>query len=186
MKRFDLLLLGLIASFVCLGTFGCGKTNPELKTIQGLQEENKVLREQIDGLRVQIESHESKKVESKTDFDLRIQALENEHKANLTKQSELNQKQASLFQSESATLRLELVTVQRERLALRELVDREPIIQEAKVLRSSTDSIVVFLLLGISILVSVILVIRYRSVSDRLNLLTMQQVSELRRLGGGV
>lgn len=179
MKGFDLLLFATVASLVCLGTFGCGKTNTELKTIQGLQEENKVHRGRIESL-------ERERNEGGTDCNLKLQTLKDEHAANLTKQSELNQKQASMHQSELASLRLELGTVQRERLALQELIDREPIIKEANSLRCSTDIFVMVLLLGLLVLAIVILVIRFRSVSDRLNLLTMQQVSELRRLGGGV
>ncbi|GDY06669.1 hypothetical protein LBMAG52_01550 [Planctomycetia bacterium] len=177
MKHSSLLIYQPLAWLVCLCMFGCGDSNKPNETIRGLQEENKVLREQIAIL-------ESNKMTSDTELQSQIQSLKTSHEDSLTRERELHQKQAAQLEKEIATLRLDLGSSQREKIALQEIVDRGPRIKDATAARMGTDVLVLALLLGVSLVVLVFVVFRYRSASDRLNLLTMQQVSELRRLGG--
>lgn len=177
MRRSNVLLHWPLACLLCLCAFGCGDSNKPNETIRGLQEENKVLREQIALL-------ESNKAASDTELQSQIQSLKTTYEDSLTRERELHRTQAATLENENATLRLKLGSSQREKIALQEIVDREPRIKDATAARMGTDVWVLTLLLGASLLVIVFVVFRYRSASDRLNLLTMQQVGELRRIGG--
>jgi hypothetical protein len=80
-------------------------------------------------------------------------------------------------------IQLELGAVRREKLALQELVDREPRIAEAHAARSRLELTVLALLLGASLLLLGFLAVRHRGVRERLHLLLMQRVAEMRHLG---
>lgn len=177
MKRSNVLFCWPLASLLCLYTLGCGKSDKPNETIRGLQEENKVLREQIALL-------EGNKTASDTELQAQIENLKAAHEDSLTRERELHRTQVAQLEKEIATLRLALGASQREKIALQEIVDREPRIKDATAVRMGTDVWVLALLLGASLLVIVYVVFRYRSTSDRLNLLAMQQVGELQRIGG--
>ena len=179
MKRSNVLFYWPLAWLLCFCTFGCGDSNKPNETIRGLQEENRVLREQIALL-------ENNKTASDTELQSQIQSLKAAHEDSLTRERELHRTQAATLEKEIATLRLELGSSQREKIALQEIVDREPRIKDATAARMGTDVWLLALLLGASLLVIVFVVFRYRTASDRLNLLAMQQVGELRRIGGEV
>jgi hypothetical protein len=177
MKPSNALFNWKIAWLMGLCTLGCGDSNKPNETIRGLQEENKVLREQIALL-------ESNKSASDKELGSQMRSLKIANEDSLTRERELHRTQAATFEKEIATLRLELGSTQREKIALQEIVDREPRLKEANAARMGTDVWVLSILLGISLLVIVVVVFRYRSSSDRLNLLVMQRVGELRRVGG--
>lgn len=177
MKRINLRFFGSIVWLVIFGVFGCGDSNKPNETVRGLQEENKVLREKIAIL-------ESDKTANSTELQSQMQNMKTANENSLTRERELHRKNEAILEKEIATLRLELGSSQREKIALKEIVDRDPRIKEANAARMGTDVLVLIFLLGASLLVIVFVVFRYRSVSDRLNLMVMQQVSELRRIGG--
>ena len=176
MKRFCSPLLWPTVLFVCLCSGGC-KESEELKTIKGLQEENKVLSKKSDDL-------EKSKSANQLEWEGQIDRLKKSHEDSLARERELHRTQAAQFEKEIATLRLELGSSQREKIALQEIVDREPRIKDATASRMGTDVWVLALLLGATLIVLAFVAFRYRTVSDRLNFLTMQQVGELRRIGG--
>jgi hypothetical protein len=162
---------------LCLCIFGCGGSTKPNETVRGLQEENKVLREQISLL-------ENNKSDSEKDLQSQIRSLKQANEDSLTREREIHRNQVAQLEKEIATLRLNLGSSQREKIALQEIVDREPRIKDATEARIGTDVWVLSLLLGASLVMIVFVLFRYRSASDRLNLLTIQQVGELRRIGG--
>jgi hypothetical protein len=177
MKRLPLLIYWTPVWLLSLCTIGCSDLHKPNETIQGLQEENKVLREQTTLL-------ENNKKVSVEELQSQMQSLKTAHEESLTRERELHHKQAAALEKEIASLRLELSSSQREKIALQEIVDREPRIKDATAARMGTDLWVLALLLVLSLLMNVFVVFSYRSANDRLNLLAMQQVGELRRLGG--
>jgi hypothetical protein len=187
MKRLCPLFYWPLAWIVCLCIFGCGDPN-EKKTIQGLQEENKSLREQIklngDNKTANKEEVQAQIKSLKDENEALVKRLKNENSDSLIKERELHQTRMAQFESEIASLRLELTSIKRERLALQEMVDREPNIKNALLEHNNMGNWVFALLLGTALLILGFFVFRWRITSDRLNLLTMQQVGELRRIGG--
>ena len=89
-------------------------------------------------------------------------------------------------ESELSGLRLRLGALERENLALTEIVDNHPVIIDAVADHKRNDVWVFAVLLGVALSLLGLFIWKYRSVSDRLNLLTMKQVGELRRIGGEV
>ena len=165
----------LIVLLACLCSFGCAEKPNE--TIRGLQEENKVLREKIGII-------EANKKEAGTESQSTIEGLKRNHEDSLTRERELHRSQVAQLEKVIASLRLDFGATQREKLALQEMVEREPRINEAHDSRKGADILVLIVLLGVPLIVLVYVTFRYRTVSDRLNLLTMQQAGELRRIGG--
>lgn len=168
MNRFHSPLFWLTVLLVCSCTGGC-KESETLKTIEGLQEKNKVQKDTIASL-------EKNKTASQVEWEGQIERLKKSHEDSLARERELHRTQVAQFEKEISTLRLELGSSQREKIAL----------QDATTSRMGTDVWVLALLLGATLTVLVFVAFRYRTVSDRLNFLTMQQVGELRRIGGEV
>jgi len=198
MKRLCPLFYWPLAWIVCLCIFGCGDPN-EKTTIRGLQEENKSLREQIklnrdnktannEEMQAQIKSlkdeHEALVKSLKDENEALVKRLKSENSDSLIKERELHQTRGAQFENEIASLRLELTSIRRERLALQEMVDREPLAKNSLDAHNNMGVWVFALLLGTALLILGFFVFRWRITSDRLNLLTMQQVGELRRIGG--
>jgi hypothetical protein len=162
-------VVGLRTFFaVCLvgALVGCEKDDGKNETIHGLQEENKVLREKI------------------ADLEKRIGTIASDKDAAQAQVQEIQRTKVAQLEQDIATLRLELGATQREKLALQELVDQTPRIDIARDRRAITERMVLFTMLGSVLLLLGFLATRYCSTRDRLHLLTMVNVAELRQLGG--
>jgi len=168
-----------------LACAGCTQQEQN-KTIPGLQEQAKVQQGQIKDQAKQIErlKDERRTVEEETRF--RIDEAKKEFEDRLAKNEELHRLKVAQLESEIANLRLELGSVQREKIALQEINDRGPRISTANSARKGYDLMVLGVLLVLLIAALLYVVFRYRSVHDRLNLLVMQQSSELRRIGANL
>ena len=153
-----------VSIILILACAGCTQREQN-NTIPGLQEQAKVQQGQNKELRARID-------EERKEFEDR-----------LAKAEELHQHKVAQLESEIANLRLELGSVQREKIALREINERGPRIAAANSARNGYDLMVLGVLLVLLIAALLYVVFRYRSVHDRLNLLVMQQSSELRRIG---
>jgi|GEM_PF-2608228 len=176
--RFALLVLLLSALFAV----GCSG-DQQNKTIQGLQEQTKVQQEKITYLEDHIVNLNNEKQDVNQSSAGRIEQLKREFEDRLVKSEELHRSKISQLEGEIANLRLELGAIQREKLALQEMVDREPRVQSANSARREYDTLVLGFMIAILIALLMFVLQKYRSVQDRLNLLVMQQTSELRRIG---
>jgi len=174
--------VSLLVVTMALVSVGCGG-NPENKTIAGLQEQVKVQLAQIKDLKQQIEDMKSEKSKGDQSAEIRIAEAKKTYEDQLAKVKELHLQKITLLDHEISDLRLELGSVQREKIAVQEINDRGPRIAAAHSARKEYDLMVLGVLLVILIAVLLYVVFRYRSVHDRLNLLVMQQSSELRRIG---
>ena len=164
-----------VSIILILACAGCTQQEQN-KTVPGLQEQAKVQQGQIKQLK-----DERRTVEEET--RARIDEARMEFEDRLAKVEELHQHKVAQLESEIANLRLELGSVQREKIALREINERGPRIAAANSARKGYDLMVLGVLLVLLIAALLYVVFRYRSVHDRLNLLVMQQSSELRRIG---
>jgi hypothetical protein len=161
---------------------GCAQQDQN-KTIPGLQEQAKVQQGQIKDQAKQIEQLKDERKSIEQETRARIELAKKEFDDRLAKADELHRLKVAQLESEIADLRLELGSVQREKIALREINERGPRISIANSARKGYDLMVLGVLLVLLIAVLLYVVFRYRSVHDRLNLLVMQQSSELRRIG---
>jgi len=169
----------LLVVTACVSTFGCGNDQKLKETVKGLQEENTVLREKISDLEKRIEARD-------TESQSGVERIKKEHEDFLTNERETHRSQIAQIEKEVATLQLELGAAKREKIALQEMIEREPRIIAARENLMRTDGFVLAIMLLILLMIVTFLVFRCRSVSDRLKLLTMQQAGELRRLGEDV
>ena len=121
-----------------------GCRDERLQTQQGLQEQNAVLQDQLRSekesvadLRLQVEGYraelEKVKVNTSRDAAEQIAALKRLHDSELksfddhaVRTDETHRKQAAQLEGTISSQQLELGAVRREKLALQELVDREP------------------------------------------------------------
>jgi hypothetical protein len=161
---------------------GCGDSN-EKKTLQGLQEENKVLREKIADLQKQITDLKALSTGASREWERVKAGLQKDHEDRLAKEKELHRARVAQLDKEIADLRLQLGAPQRERIALQEILDVKPRVQDATSVRKGMDVMILLLLVGVLVIVLTYVAYRYRSANDRLNLLTMREVAELRQLG---
>lgn len=161
---------------------GCGG-EPQNNTVPGLQEEAKVQRGQINDLKAQVEGLKTEKEVANQATEHKVEEIRREFDARQTKIEEMHRLKTAQLESEISNLRLELGGVQREKIALQAMLDRGPRIEVATSVRKGYDVMALWVLLGVLVSVLLYLVTKYRSVHDRLNLLTMQQTSELRRIG---
>ncbi len=172
-------MLAVLVAFSC---GGCGG-EPQNQTIPGLQEQTKVQQEQIKELKQQVAGLKNEKVAVDQAGQARIEDIKREYEERQANAEELHRSKLAQLESEISNLRLELGSVQREKIALQELLEREPRIEAANSTRRGYDTIVFGVMIAALIAMLLFVVYRYRSVQDRLNLLTMQQASELRRIG---
>jgi outer membrane murein-binding lipoprotein Lpp len=157
---------------------GCSGNTPEqMATIRGLQEENKVLRARIAGL-------ENEQKTSKQEVQALKQDAKKDFEEHVAKLNEYHRSRIAQLDGEIATLRLELGAIQREKLAMQEILDREPRMELAHRDRYQIELIVMGVLLLMTLLLLGYVALRYRIVRDRLNHLVMERVSELRMIGG--
>lgn len=168
MLRRSTLLLTMILGY------GCG-SNPQLETLHGLQEENRILREKVSEL-------ETSKESAGREATTRVEELRKQHEDQLTSKEELHRERVAQLEKEVSDLQLKYGAVQREKLTLDEIVDKGPRLEEAKNVRAGIESLVLFVMLGLVLLLLGYVLFRYRTTRDRLNMLTIQTVSELRHL----
>jgi hypothetical protein len=161
---------------------GCSKQEQN-QTVPGLQEQAKVQQGHIKDQAKQIEQLKDERKNIEQENRAKIDEAKKEFEHQLANADELHRLKVAQLESENANLRLELGSVQREKIALREINEREPRISAANSARKGYDLLVMGVLLVLLIAVLLYVVFRYRSVHDRLNLLVMQQSSELRRIG---
>lgn len=114
----------------------------------------------------------------------KLDELKREYEDRRVDDTRLQSERSAHLEGQIAELRLELSAIQRDKLQLQEIVDQSPRIEQTKAIHHEWDLLVLGLLLLLSLLVIGFVAYRYREARDRLHLLTMQQVSELRRLGG--
>jgi hypothetical protein len=172
--------IGIVA--LAVACTGCDKKEQN-QTVPGLQEQAKVQQGQIKDQANQIEQLKDERKTTEQETHVRIEDAKKEFEDRLAKAEELHRLKVDQLESEIAKLRLELGSAQREKIALREINEREPRISAANSARKGYDLMVMGVLLILLIAVLLYVVFRYRSVHDRLNLLVMQQSSELRRIG---
>jgi cytochrome c-type biogenesis protein CcmH/NrfG len=159
----DIFLLSLLCS-------GCGG-DPQLETIHGLQEENKVLKQQVADLQAGSNSN--------------VTTLRKQYEDQLATKVQLHREKVAQLEKEISDVRLDLGAIERERLTLKELLDQQPRLDDAKKVRAGTETMVLVVMLGLVLLVLGYLVFRHRATCDRLHLLTAQQVAELRHSRSG-
>ena len=162
-RSFLAVAMGVLCVFLALG---CDKSE-DLKTIQGLQEENKVLREQI------------------TTLETRISGVASDKDSAAAQINEIHRTEVAQLEQQITTLQLNLGAVEREKLALTDVVNREPRIVAATDVRGGIERMILLLILMLSLLMLGFVGLRLRASRDRLHLLTVQCVSELRHIGGG-
>ncbi len=161
----DSLLRFMCLCLLSLLVTGCGDKQ-EKKTIRGLQEENRVQRDEIARLHARIE-------------DLKAESRESE--AAIVKRCK--QKLADA-ESKLTSLRLELGAIQREKLVVDDLVESAPRVQMAKSARFVAERLIYLVLIGIALTFAGLFCLRWKRTNDRLQQLVMQDVSDLRRIGG--
>lgn len=182
-----------LAVLLLLAGHGC--EDEQYQTVAGLQEENSVLKQRIQTLEqekadLQIDRKTGDTATASALHETIAQLEERLVWAEADKQTAIADAQlrhrttSTLLEKQIATLRLELGGVQRERLALREIVDREPRLRDATAVRASSAHMTMFVLLLGTCALLVWMAGRYRTTRERLNMLAMQSVSELRFLGG--
>jgi hypothetical protein len=155
-----------------LGLTGCG-VPAENSTIGGLQEENRVLREKIAGLEDRMKSVQAER-------DARETSLKKEFEESRSRMQQLHQERVSQLEGTVAGLRLELGVVQRERIALQELVDRRPRVEEAHQVREGIAQTILFVFLALSLILLVMVAARYRTLRERMNTFIIQNASSYR------
>jgi hypothetical protein len=165
------LLYATLLLALCL-YLGCGQ-DPKYETLRGLQEENQVLQERIG-------DPQGSKAVAGEEADARLQSLRTQYEDQLTTKERLHREKVAQLQREASDLRLRLATVLREKLTLEAMLDQQPRLKKAKTVRSRVQSLVLWMMLGLVLLILGYVSHRYRAARDRLHLLTMQQVSELR------
>jgi len=175
------ILFSAITSLLSLQ--GCGNnSSPQNETIRGLQEENRVLKNESTGLEKKLASlrQEMQKLEGEQEHN--TETFKKEYDEIQARERELHRAESAKYEKEIANLRLQLGSTQREKIALQEILDSKPRIADAKKERTGLDTLVLLLLLGILLMVLTYVAYRYRTVSDRLNLLTMHQIGQMRHL----
>ena len=170
-------ILALSILLTSLACSGCGKDS-QYETIHGLQEENKVLKQQIADL-------ESKIKLGGQDAESQNQALRKQLEDEFAAKVQIQKNEVALIQKELSDVRLELGATRRENLTLKEVLAQPPRVEEAKKVRAGFITMVMWVLMGSLLLLLGYVLFRYRAAQDRLNFLTMQQVGELRHLRSG-
>ena len=174
----------LLAGILAFTLQGCGGGSPpQNETIRGLQEENRVRKDESTGLDKKVASLQQERQKLIEEQASKVKALKNEFDEIQSKERELHRLESAKYEKEIANLQLQLGSSQREKIALQEIVDSKPRVAEAKQVRSGLDNLVLLLLLGIVLMVLAFVAYRYRTVSDRLNFLTMHQIGHMRHLG---
>jgi chromosome segregation ATPase len=175
------LLASLTFAFAALGC--AQQQQQDLTTIKGLQEQVKVLQGEVKDRDKRIDELKKERSAGGAEAQGKIEELKREFEDRVSKIEQLHKAKVTQLDSEIANLRLELGSVQREKIALQEINDRAPRISAANTAKKGYDVMVLGVLVLALIAVLLYVVFRYRSLHDRLNLLVMQHSSELRRLG---
>ena len=168
-KHHSLILLALLTSLV-----GCGDNN-ERKTIIGLQEQVQNKDEQIEMLK-----KDNEIVRSRSENDYK--SSEARHKEEVTNLRKLHHSEVGELKDKVADLQLELGAVSKEKIVMEELIAQENSVESGNENRSW------LYLLGMAVLNLVMLLIllfgfvRYQQAVTTRELMTMQQVGDLRRI----
>jgi len=103
--------------------------------------------------------------------------------ASMTDIIENHRSKASQLEGHIASLRLELGAVQRENIAMRQILDAGPRIDGAKANRLAVGLAVLAVMFLLTLLALGYTAMKYRGTRDRLNLCVMKEVSALRKIG---
>lgn len=160
-------------SFACLP--GCGGGSKQNETIQGLQEENKVLREQISTLQTQV-------TQLKAESEASRATAGKEFEDRLAKVRLLHEEKAKHLESQNAGLMLELGSIRQEKLTLQEILDSRPRMQDASQTRFGIERTVWMVLVVLPLVVLFMVASKYHKLRGQLNVHVVQQASALRRL----
>ena len=174
--RFHGALLTLaILSWGVLSFSGCG--SEDNTTIQGLQEENRGLKEDVSSLKAELKEKREQHKQS-------VEQLKRDSAEKVTELKELNRQKLRAVEGKLASVRLELGAVQREKLALEDLAESGPRKQMAQNSRFMTERLAYLVLLGTGLFIAGVFCFKWKRTNDRLQQVVLQEVSDLRRIGG--
>ena len=153
---------------------GCGDSTQN-KTIQGLQEENKVLRGQVGDLKKQVAG-------LKAEYDASKATIVKEFEDRLGKVRLLHEERVKQLEGQSSTLMLELGSVRQEKITLQEIVDQRPRLREASQVRFGIERTIWMVLLVLPLVVLFMIASKYHKLRGQLQIHVIQQASSLRPL----
>jgi len=160
---------------VCLVT-GCGQSGDK-ETVRGLQEENRVFAARIAELEDQVRTLREENKAAKS-------LMKKEFEEHLTKVQQLQREKTAQLEGTIAELRLELGTVQREKLLLQETLDQGPRVQEAIGVRFSIERAIWILFLVVAVSLVLLLASKYFSLRSQLYSYIVRNVAGARNTGG--
>lgn len=172
-NRVGALIAVTTLSLACLP--GCYGGSDQNKTVQGLQEENKVLREQISTLQTQIG-------QLKAESEANKATAGKEFEDRLAKARLLHEEKVKHLESQNARLMLELGSIRQEKLTLQEMLDSRPRVQDASQTRFGIERTVWMVLVVLPLVVLLMVASKCHNLRGQLNVLVVQKASELRRL----
>lgn len=172
-NRAGIWVVNFVLMLMCL--VGCGGSE-QYKTIQGLQEQNKVLEEQVRALQAQV-------AEVKKENDSNKVTAGNDCEDRLAKIRLLNEEKVRHLESRNAELMLEMGTIQKEKITLQEFLDSGPRIQRYSDIRFGIERMIWGLIIIIFSFVLIIVANKYIILRGKLNAHVIQQASTLRQLG---
>uniref|UniRef100_A0A7C4QIH4 Uncharacterized protein n=1 Tax=Schlesneria paludicola TaxID=360056 RepID=A0A7C4QIH4_9PLAN len=153
---------------------GCGGSTQN-ETVRGLQEENKVLREQVGNLQKQV-------TELKAENESRKATIAKEFEDRLAKVRLLHEEKVKQLEGQIAGLMLELGAVRQEKLTLQEIIDQRPRLQDASQTRFGIERTIWMVLVVLPLLILFMVASKYHKLRGQLNVHVVQQASTLRRL----
>jgi outer membrane murein-binding lipoprotein Lpp len=173
MRSRNRLLLALGTALLCTLS-GCGASD-KYTTIQGLQEENKVLKGQVGSLQNEVEALKAEISASKA-------TIAKEYEEQVAKVRLLHEERVKYLESQNSTLMLELGSVRQEKLTLQEIIDQRPRLEDASQTRFGIERTIWVLLVVLPLVILFMIASKYHKLRGQLNFQVVHQASTLRRL----
>ena len=169
-----------LALFCCLNVFGCGDSEAHQtlvaanERVNDLKKENARLEQQDKDLQAQMARKEADLTKR---YEERLTSLKRDLDDRQARGYQLQEAKVAQLESTIASLRLELGTVGREKIALQGLVDRKPRIEAVQKIRSGRIEAVLGLFGGLTLIVLVVVGSKYRVLRQQHDLLVVQRAA---------
>lgn len=178
-RTFTILIISLL-------TTGCGPASEKENTLEGCQERNKVLSDQVEDLKKQVAElkAETPAIRDRMEAELKKvrEDLANQHSNELASIHQLHEEKVKKLEGDNADLQIQLGSVTKQKLALQELADAGQLLPGAERTRFSIERTIWGALLLVSLGLLMFVTGKYHKLRGQLNVTVVQRASQLREI----